>query len=138
MVAMATDGEEAVSKAERLRPDVAVLDVRMPKFGGLAASRRIRSTRPGTGIVMMSNYDDPEYIIELLRDGTEGKAYLLKTSVEDIYQLVGAVEAVAGGRTYLDAALVERLVNAHISSPSLLASSLRHGERDTLSLMASA
>ena len=136
VVGMAADGEEAVRQAEDLKPHVAVLDVRMPKMTGIEAAQQITANRPGTGIVIMSNYDDAEYIVGLLRDGTEGKAYLLKTSIDDIDELIKAVEAVAVGRTLLDHEIVRRLVMVNVSSPGLLSYTLKKEMETVVSLMA--
>ncbi len=135
VVGTAADGEDAVNQALELSPDVVVLDVRMPGRSGIDAARLIAYNRPGTGAVMMSNYDDPEYVVELLRDGAAGKAYLLKSSVEDVEQLIRAVEAVAAGRTLLDTAIVDRLIRSHANSPDLLFRCLSTQEEDVLSLM---
>ena len=135
VVGMAGDGEEAIRQAESLKPDVVVLDVRMPGVNGIEAARRITSSRPGTGIVLISNYDETEYIVEFLRDGPEGKAYLLKTSVDDVEELIRAVQAVAKGDTYLDPTIVQRLIRANVSSPDLLSYTLRKEGDSVLSLM---
>jgi DNA-binding NarL/FixJ family response regulator len=136
VVGMAADGEEAVRLAEQLSPDVVILDIRMPKVNGIEAAQRITSARPGTGIVVISHYDDTEYILELLKDGPDGKAYLLKTSVDDIDDLIRAVGAVAEGQTVLDPVIVQRLARVHsLQSGSPLAQ-LTEREREVLSLMA--
>ena len=106
VVGMADDGEEAASLAKELKPNVAILDVRMPKMNGIETAQQITELDPATGIVIISHYDDTEYIVELLKDGPEGKAYLMKTSVDDIGQLIRAVEAVAEGQTVLDPLIV--------------------------------
>ena len=136
VVAMAADGEEAVRKAEELEPDVALLDVRMPKVNGIEVAQRITSSRPGTGIVIISHYDDTEYIVELLKDGPEGKAYLLKESVDDIDELIRAVGAVAEGHTVLDPIIVQRLARVHTAQSGSLISQLTDREREVLSLVA--
>ena len=136
VVGMAADGEEAVLKARELEPDVAVFDVRMPKLSGIEAARQIKSSRPGTGIVMMSNYDDPEYVAGLMEGGLGGKAYLLKPSVEDVYLLIRAVEAVAAGGTMLDPMIVQRLERIDASIPSLLSQSLLAEREKVVALMA--
>ena len=109
VVGMASNGEEAVKLAQELKPAVAILDVRMPRINGIEAAQKITAELPDTGIVIISHYDDTEYIVELLKDGPEGKAYLMKTSVDDIDQLIRAVEAVADGQTVLDPLIVQRL-----------------------------
>ena len=135
VVAMVADGLEAVSQAKSLNPDVAILDVRMPKYDGLSAARQITAARPGTGIVMMSNYDDTEYIVELMKDGAAGKAYLLKTSVAEVDELVRAAEGVADGDTVLDPVIVSRLVKTSVSRPDVLSYCLQQSERDVLSMI---
>ena len=136
VVGMAADGEEAVQKARDLEADVTVLDVRMPKLTGIEAARQITTSRPGTGIVMMSNYDDPEYIAETMKGGLSGKAYLLKSSVEDVYLLIRAVEAVAVGGTVLDPVIVQRLDRVGASIPVLLSQSLLAEREKVVALMA--
>ena len=138
VVGMAADGEEAVNQAELLKPEVAILDIRMPKINGIEVARRISTSQPGIGIVIISAYDDTEYVVELLKGGAKGKAYLLKTSIDDIDALIGAVEAVAAGRTVLDAALVERLfarANLHESRSDNPLNKLTVEERKVLSLL---
>ena len=136
VVGMAADGEEVVRQAQDLEPDVVVLDIRMPKLNGIEAAQRITTRKPGTGIVIISHYDDPEYIVEFLKDGPEGKAYLLKTSIDDIDELIRAVEAVAAGRTVLDPVIVRRLANLHSLQSGTALSQLTEREREVLSLMA--
>ena len=102
IVATASDGREAVTQADATKPDVAILDIKMPHIGGIEAAGIILSSRPNTGIVIVSAYDDPEYFAELLKYGPRGKAYILKTSIDDIDALIGAVDGVARGETILD------------------------------------
>lgn len=136
VVGMAADGDEAVRQAELLKPDVAILDVRMPKANGIQVAQRIKSARPETGTVIISHYDDTEYIVELLKDGPEGKAYLLKTSVDNIDELVRAVEAVANGQTVLDPVIVQRLASMQTAQSGSPLSKLTEREREVLALMA--
>ena len=109
VVALASDGEEAVKQAEATHPDVAILDIKMPKVNGLEAARKILANSPGTGIVIISAYDDTQYFVELLKYGSKGKAYILKSSMDDLDILLDAVEGVARGETILDPHLRERL-----------------------------
>ena len=136
VVAEAGDGEEAVRLAAEHVPDVILMDIAMPKLNGIEAAQRITTRKPGTGIVIISHYDDPEYIVEFLKDGPEGKAYLLKTSIDDIDELIRAVEAVAAGRTVLDPVIVRRLANLHSLQSGTALSQLTEREREVLSLMA--
>ena len=135
IVGMASDGEEAVMKVQETKPAVAILDIRMPKLNGIQAAHQILTTHPDTGIVIISAYDDPEYVLELLKDGVRGKAYLLKTSIDDIEELIKAVEAVAEGGTVLDPAIVQRLVNTYIIQPGSPMVQLTEDEQEVLSLM---
>ena len=102
IVGIAEDGEEAVRLATELSPDVAILDIRMPKLTGIEAAQQISSTNPEMGIIIISAYDDLNYVRELLKSGPRGKGYILKTSLDDIGELIRVVEAVANGGTVLD------------------------------------
>ena len=135
IVGMAADGEEAVRQAEQTKPDVAILDVRMPNLSGIEAANQILAKLPKTGIVIISAYDDPEYVLELLKDGASGKAYLLKTSIDDIDELIRAVEIVAIGGTVLDPAIVQRLVHAYVLQPGSPLVRLTDEQQEVLSLM---
>src|SRR5260221_684289 len=86
LVGLAADYGELVAAAALLRPQVIVTDIRMPpsfQDEGIAAAREVRKRLPGTGVVVLSQYDDPEYAIKLLDDGAAGYAYLLKDRVGD-------------------------------------------------------
>ena len=135
IVGMAADGEEAVSQAEATKPQVAILDVRMPKLNGIEAASQILAKQPQTGIVIISAYDDPEYVLELLKHGIQGKAYLLKTSIDDIEELINAVQTVATGGTVLDPAIVQRLVDSYLLQPGSPLAQLSESEQEVLSLM---
>lgn len=135
VVGMASDGEEALRLANELKPDVAVLDVRMPKFNGIEVASKLATESPETGIVIISHYDDTEYIVELLKDGPEGKAYLLKTSVGDIDEFVRAVEGVANGQTVLDPVIVQRLAKMQAVQASSPLNLLTEREREVIALM---
>ncbi len=117
VVAEASDGEQALARALEFKPDVAVLDVRMPKLNGIEVAHRIGMELPGTGIVIISAYDDTEYILQLLKDGPEGRAYLLKTTIDDIDEVIRAVDAVSQGQTVLDPTIVQRLARVYSSQP---------------------
>ena len=135
IVGMAADGEEAVMQARATGPQVAILDVRMPKMNGIEAARQILASNPNTGIVIISAYDDPEYVLELFKGGARGKAYLLKTSIDDIEELIRAVETVAEGGTVLDPAIVQQLVNAYIIQPGSPLVDLTEEQQEVFSLM---
>lgn len=121
------------------RPDVVVTDVRMPPTGtdeGIQAAARIRVDHPRVGVVVLSQYAEPEYALPLFEHGSAGRAYLLKDTVGDAGQLADAVRAVAAGRSVVDPAVVETLVAARAPArPSALAS-LTGREREVLSHIA--
>ena len=113
VVAVACDYEELIARAEELAPQVIVTDIRMPptfQREGIDAARLVRKRHPGTGIVILSQFDDPEYAIALLSEGASGCAYLLKDGVAAGDQLARAVHAVTAGGSVLDPKIVEALV----------------------------
>lgn len=124
IVGTAADYSTLVSGAGELAPQVVVTDIRMPptfQQEGIAAAHEIRKHHPGTGIVVLSQFDDPEYAISLLGEGSAGYAYLLKDSVAESDQLARAVRAVAAGGSVLDAAIVEAMVHPVTDSGDLTA-----------------
>src|SRR5690349_7690118 len=113
VVGVAADYGELVSGAEQTRPQVLVTDIRMPPTftrEGIDAAREVRKRHPGTGVVVLSQYEDPEYVVSLLAEGSSGYGYLLKDRIAEGDQLVDAVRAVATGGTALDPAIVDALV----------------------------
>jgi len=114
VVGTAADFDELVTGAGKLAPQVVVTDIRMPpsfQQEGIEAAREIRKRHPGTGVVVLSQFDDPEYAIALLEQGAAGYAYLLKDHVAEGDQLARAVRAVATGGSVLDPTIVEAMVN---------------------------
>ncbi|HTZ07813.1 MAG TPA: adenylate/guanylate cyclase domain-containing protein [Acidimicrobiales bacterium] len=114
VVGTAADYDELVTGAGKLAPQVVVTDIRMPpSFGqeGIEAAHEIRKRHPGTGVVILSQFDDPEYAISLLHEGAAGCAYLLKDHVAEGDQLIRAVRAVATGGSILDPTIVEAMVH---------------------------
>jgi DNA-binding NarL/FixJ family response regulator len=97
VVAEADDGVTALASAQAHRPDVAVLDVSMPRMTGLQAAREIRSHVPDTRVLLLSMHDDERYFLEGLEAGAAG--YVLKRAADT--DLIGAVRTVAGGGTFL-------------------------------------
>ena len=113
VVGVAADYDEVVQGADLLEPQVLVTDIRMPpSFNreGIDAAKEVRKRHPGTGVVILSQYDDPEYAVSLLAEGSAGYGYLLKDHIAEGDQLVDAIRAVATGGTALDPAIVEALV----------------------------
>ncbi len=97
VVAEAHDGVAALESTQSARPDVAVLDVSMPRMTGLQAAREIRAHVPDTRVLLLSMHDDERYFLEGLEAGAAG--YVLKRAADT--DLIGAVRTVAGGRTFL-------------------------------------
>jgi class 3 adenylate cyclase/CheY-like chemotaxis protein len=113
VVGTAADYDELLAGAEAAAPQVLVSDIRMPptfQREGIDAAKELRKRHPGTGVVILSQYDDPEYAISLLSDGQEGYAYLLKDRIAEGDQLVQAIRAVATGGQMLDPSIVEAMV----------------------------
>jgi len=135
IVGIAEDGEEAVRLANETTPDVAILDIRMPKLTGIEAATQIMSTNPGMGIIIISAYDDLNYVRELLRDGPKGRAYILKTSLDDIGELIRVVEAVSQGGTVLDPELVQKLVRILVQQQTSGIGDLNPSEREVYELL---
>ena len=108
--------------ATATEPHVLVTDIRMPpSFNreGIDAAKEVRKRHPGTGVVILSQYDDPEYAVSLLAEGSAGYGYLLKDHIAEGNQLVDAIRAVATGGTALDPAIVEALVRPVTSGGEL-------------------
>jgi len=113
VVGVAADYDEVVQGALDFEPHVLVTDIRMPpSFNreGIDAAKEVRKRHPGTGVVILSQYDDPEYAISLLAEGSAGYGYLLKDHIAEGNQLVDAIRAVATGGTALDPSIVEALL----------------------------
>ena len=136
VVAMAADGEEAVESCTEKEPDIAILDIRMPKLDGIEVAHRVLDHHPSTGIVIISAYDNLSFVADLLRYGLERRAYLLKSSLADISELVRTVRAVNTGQTVLDPGIVNQLARLYCKHSSYLTTSLSETEQDMLGLMA--
>jgi len=109
IVAEAADGQEAVERAEAIKPQVVVLDLSMPRMNGLAATRALKQTVPEIAVVALTRHDDEAYVKELLGAGAAG--YVLKQS--SFTELLRAIRAAAAGNRYLDAALASRGKEGH-------------------------
>jgi class 3 adenylate cyclase/ActR/RegA family two-component response regulator len=113
VVGTADDYDSLIAGAEAAAPQVLVTDIRMPpsfQQEGINAAKEVRKRHPGTGVVILSQYDDPDYAISLLSDGAAGYAYLLKDRVAEGNQLARAVREVAAGGSVLDPKIVEALL----------------------------
>src|SRR3954449_6605901 len=113
VVALAQDLDDLLGAVERHRPDVVLTDIRMPPTWtdeGIDAARRIRREDPGVGVVVLSQYAEDAYAVDLLKEGAAGLGYLLKERVSQLEQVVAALRAVAAGDSVIDAKVVEALV----------------------------
>jgi class 3 adenylate cyclase/DNA-binding NarL/FixJ family response regulator len=134
VVGVAEDYDGVVSGATEANPQVLVTDIRMPpafQREGIDAAKEVRKRHPGTGIVVLSQYEDPEYAVSLLAEGSAGYGYLLKDHVAEGNQLADAIRAVATGGTALDPSIVEALVR-----PVVPAGGLSPEEEELLSMVA--
>src|SRR5712691_6574134 len=123
VVGVAADYDEVVTGAAATEPQVLVTDVRMPpsfQREGIDAAKEVRKRFPWTGVVVLSQYDDPEYAVSLLAEGSAGYGYLLKDRVAEGSQLVDAIRVVATGGTALDPSIVEALVAPVVPDGGLL------------------
>lgn len=137
VVAQTGDAEEAVTLAAEHRPDVAILDVQMPPTGtddGLRAAIAIRSGHPGIAVLVLSQFLEERYPLDLIGDDAEGVGYLLKTRVADVGSFVESVRRVAAGGSALDPDVVALMVGRRRRDNPIDA--LTGRERDVLSLMA--
>ena len=115
VVGVAQDLDQLQATVEDLRPDVVVTDIRMPPSGtdeGIRAAAALRGSSPATGVVVLSQYVQPEYALALLEGGAAGRAYILKERIADMDQLAHAVREVAARRSVIDPRVVETLVEA--------------------------
>jgi DNA-binding NarL/FixJ family response regulator len=132
IVGFAGDGQEALVLADTLGPNVVIMDGRMPRLNGVDASRIIREKHPDMAIVLLSAFDDDEFVREFLK----GKAYLLKQSLQSLSDLVQAVKDVAEGKTYLASEIVAKLAGTQNNRESAFLSELTEREREVLDCIA--
>jgi DNA-binding NarL/FixJ family response regulator len=138
VVAGCVDGETLLSTVDEHRPDVVVTDMRMPPTGdeeGIRIANRLRQRHPGIGVVVLTQYAEPRYGLELLEAGPEGRGYLLKERVNDPRELHTVIEAVAHGGSVFDPAVVRLLVAGGPAAGSGL-DDLTARERQVLAEMA--
>ena len=137
VVAQSGNAEDLLRHVAMHKPDVAVVDIRMPPTQtdeGLRAAKQIRGAYPDTGVLVLSQYVEPGYAMELLSESAESVGYLLKDRVADIEEFAAAVRRVAEGGSALDPAVVSQLVGRHRRDDPLADLSPR--EREVLELMA--
>jgi DNA-binding NarL/FixJ family response regulator len=133
----AGDGEELMRKVRAHKPDVAIVDIKMPPTHtdeGLRAARAIRSELPAVGVLVLSQYVEQQYALDLLADNAEGVGYLLKDRVADIDAFAEAVRRVADGGSALDPEVVSQMLGRQRQADPL--EELTPREREVLGLMA--
>jgi DNA-binding NarL/FixJ family response regulator len=137
IVGQSSTADDLLLKVRSYKPDVAIVDIRMPPSQtdeGLGAAKTIREQHPQVGVLVLSQYVEPSYAMELIADDAEGVGYLLKDRVSDVGEFTGAVRRVAEGGSALDPAIVTQLVGRRRGDDPL--ASLTPREREVLELMA--
>ena len=132
VVAEAGDGEEAQSLIQKHKPDVAVLDIQMPKASGIEVTRWVRAHLPEVGVLILTAYDDDPYVMAVLQAGANG--YVLKTANTE--ELIQAVRDVNEGKSALDPAITRKLMTSLFKKPEKVVEELTGRELDVLQLAA--
>jgi DNA-binding NarL/FixJ family response regulator len=132
VVGEAADGREAITYAEKFRPDVAVLDISMPLLNGIDAAREVAKVSPRTKTILLTMYTEDHYVLESLRAGVTG--YVLK--MRAALALVQAIQAVMKGEIYLSPGISRAVVQAFLSKTDIPEDPLTTREREVLQLVA--
>lgn len=134
VIAEAGDGEEAQTLIQKYKPDVAVLDIQMPKASGIEVTRWVRAKVPAVGVLILTAYDDDPYVMAVLQAGANG--YVLKTAKAD--ELIQSVRDVNEGKSALDTAVTRKLMSNLFKQPdkTIVAEPLTDRELDVLRLAA--
>src|SRR3954447_5440448 len=138
-VAAVADRATLMATVDAERPDVVVTDIRMPPTDsdeGILVAATLRETEPEIGVVVLSQYAEPAYVLKLLENGSARRAYLLKERVHHRGQLVDAVRAVHAGGSYIDPKIVELLVRSRERVSDSPLATLTPGELETLAEIA--
>jgi DNA-binding NarL/FixJ family response regulator len=139
VVEVCTDLDALLEAVDAERPDVVVTDIRMPPTNtdeGIQAAARLRDSHPHIGVVVLSQYSHPSYVLTLLQSGSDGRAYLLKERVHDVLELTSAIDAVQSGGSVIDPKIVEILVSARARADSSPLRELSDREHTVLSKIA--
>ncbi|WP_169978423.1 response regulator transcription factor [Microbispora sp. H10836] len=134
VVGEAATGEDAIRQAIRLRPEVVLMDIRMPGMNGIDATRRILTELPATKVIILTTFDTDEHVFEALRAGASG----FLTKEVDLAELRRAVEVVAAGEALLSPSVTRRVVErfAHRPRPAATLSALTTRESEVVRLVA--
>jgi DNA-binding NarL/FixJ family response regulator len=139
VVAACADLDSLFDAVEREPPDVVLTDIRMPPDRtdeGIRVASRLRETHPEIGVIILSQYSEPAYVLDLLERGSDRRGYLLKQRVRDRGQLVAAIDAVASGGSMIDPKIVEVLVAARTRAEHSPLRDLTSREREVLAEIA--
>jgi DNA-binding NarL/FixJ family response regulator len=139
VVAAYGDVDAVLAAIDRDRPDVVLTDIRMPPSNtdeGIRLAEQLREQRPGTGVLVLSQYAEPPYVLALLERGSDRRGYLLKERIHDRGQLVSAIDALARGGSVVDPRIVEVLVKGKAQAARSPLAELTPRERDVLAEMA--
>ena len=139
VVAACEDADTLIEAVERERPDVVLTDIRMPPTKtdeGIRIAARLRESHPETGVIVLSQYAEPGYVLSLLEGGSDRRGYMLKDRVHDRGQLVSAIDTVASGGSLIDPKIVEVLVEAKSRADHSPLAELTVREREVLAEIA--
>ena len=139
LVATVEDYDELMAATERERPDVVITDIRMPPSRtdeGIRAAREIRKAYPDTGVLVLSQYVEPDYALRLFEDGSDGLGYLLKERVGDVDQLIDGLKRVAEGGSVIDPKVVDALIVGRTSARESKLTRLTERETEVLEQLA--
>ncbi|MEM7140445.1 MAG: response regulator transcription factor [Actinomycetota bacterium] len=107
--------DELIAAVEEHQPDVVLTDIRMPPSHtdeGVRAAETLRDSHPDLGVVVISQFAEPEYVIAVLGEGSRGRGYVVKDRIDDLDHLLGAIRTVAGGGSFIDDTVVDILIQA--------------------------
>ncbi|MGN6872363.1 MAG: response regulator [Solirubrobacteraceae bacterium] len=139
VVRFCADAESLVAAVEEEQPDAVLTDIRMPPTRsdeGIRVAETLRRSHPSIGVVILSQFADPDYVLALLESGSAGRAYLLKERVSEPAELISAIEAVVDGGSVIDPKVVEVLVRARSMGASSPLAALTPREREVLAELA--
>ena len=139
LVAGCESYDQLLAAVDQHQPVVVITDIRMPPTQtdeGIKAAAVIRTEHPGIGVVVLSQYVEPEFAVRLFEHGSEGRAYLLKERVGDVDELAAAIARVADGGTVVDPKVVDALMASRINGAATPLDRLTEREREVLAEMA--